>query len=159
MDVGAHRKKAYHNPPSPDEEQWKRAFWFVSLRRNKRLLWFTNYARRILVIMDRWLSAELGRSCSIQEEECVQYMPCTWQVLKEVCSFDLDLPIDVDDEYWEHSDSALAFKQPAGKPSRISFFIGSIKLSKVLGVALRSIVRTTGVCFVFICSYNDGSSP
>ncbi|VDB96996.1 unnamed protein product [Peniophora sp. CBMAI 1063] len=104
MDVGAHKKKAYHNDkPDPDEEQWKRAFW-------------------ILVIMDRWLSAQLGRSCSVHEED-----------------FDLDLPIDVDDEYWETSDPSQAFKQPAGRPSRVAFFITLIKLSRVLGVALRSI--------------------
>ncbi|KZV69843.1 hypothetical protein PENSPDRAFT_651985 [Peniophora sp. CONT] len=103
MDVGAHKKKAYHTPPIPDEEQWKRAFW-------------------ILVIMDRWLSAQLGRSCSIQEED-----------------FDLDLPIDVDDEYWDNPDPAQMFKQPPGRPSRMGFFIGLIKLGRVLGVALRSI--------------------
>lgn len=30
MDVGAHKKKAYQSLPNPDEEQWKRAFWFVT---------------------------------------------------------------------------------------------------------------------------------
>lgn len=100
-------------------------------------------ARRILVIMDRWLSAQLGRSCSIQEEEWVQFLlKCRHRSTDNSISFDLDLPIDVDDEYWDNPDPAQMFKQPPGRPSRMGFFIGLIKLGRVLGVALRSIVGT-----------------
>ncbi|ESK97482.1 hypothetical protein Moror_17661 [Moniliophthora roreri MCA 2997] len=37
--------------------------------------------------------------------------------------YDLELPVDCDDEYWEHEDPTLAFKQPPGKPSRTIFAI------------------------------------
>ena len=34
MDVGAHKKKAYQsNNPNSEEEQWKRAFWYVFLQK------------------------------------------------------------------------------------------------------------------------------
>ena len=52
-DVGAHRRKVYSATPRVEDELWKRAFW-------------------VLVVIDRWMSASLGRPCSIQEEECVQ---------------------------------------------------------------------------------------
>ncbi|KAI0035838.1 fungal-specific transcription factor domain-containing protein [Vararia minispora EC-137] len=51
-------------------------------------------------------------------------------------SFDLGLPCDCDDEYWEPSDPELAFQQPAGKPSRVAYFIQSIKLIRILGSTL-----------------------
>ena len=35
----------------------------------------------------------------------------------------------------------MAFKQPEGKPSILSYFICSIKLFQILGFALRTIVR------------------
>ena len=56
-------------------------------------------------------------------------------------SVDLELPLEVDDEYWDHPDPAQAFKQPPGKPSRVSFLIALIKLMKISGVATRTIVR------------------
>jgi len=55
-------------------------------------------------------------------------------------SFDLPLPVDCDDDYWDSMQPDKAFKQPAGQPSRISAFICNLKLSKILGFALRSIV-------------------
>ncbi|VDB84043.1 unnamed protein product [Peniophora sp. CBMAI 1063] len=102
-DVGAHRRKVYSSTPRVEDELWKRAFW-------------------VLVVVDRWMSASLGRPCSIQEED-----------------FDLDLPVDVDDEYWENSDPALAFQQPPNKPSKIAYFIASIRLNQIVGFALRTI--------------------
>ena len=58
-------------------------------------------------------------------------------------SFDLDLPIDCDDEYWENEDPEKAWKQPSGKPSSMSYFIQFLKLGEVLGHVLRTIVRQT----------------
>jgi hypothetical protein len=55
-------------------------------------------------------------------------------------SLDLDLPIEVDDEYWDHPDPARRFQQPPGNPSRIASFIYMIKLSQILGYALRTVV-------------------
>ena len=95
---------------------------------------------RILVIMDRWLSAQLGRSCSIQEEECVKHVSFVMLVISPYHSFNLDLPIECDDEYWEPEDPAMAFKQPAGKPSANQFFNCCIRLNRIHMFALRTIV-------------------
>ncbi|KAI0035390.1 fungal-specific transcription factor domain-containing protein, partial [Vararia minispora EC-137] len=76
----------------------------------------------VLVTIDRSMSASLGRPCAIQEED-----------------FDLDYPAECDDEYWEHPDPNQAFKQPAGKPSTVSFFLAHIRLDQIMGFALRTI--------------------
>jgi hypothetical protein len=55
-------------------------------------------------------------------------------------SFDVDLPTDCDDEYWETDDPELAFKQPPGKPSKVAFFISLLRQQEILGFALRTIV-------------------
>jgi len=55
-------------------------------------------------------------------------------------SFDLDLPVECDDEYWSPSDPKDAFKQPPGMPSKMSYFIAYLKLSQILAFALRTIV-------------------
>ena len=59
----------------------------------------------------------------------------TWSI-----SFDLDLPVDCDDEYWDHPDPEQRFKQPANKPSSVKSFILTIKLQQILAVSLRTIV-------------------
>jgi len=82
----------------------------------KRAFW-------VLVSMDRSVSSNLGRPCAIQDED-----------------FDLDLPLECDDEYWIHSDPKLAFKQPLGKPSVITFFNCFLRLNQILAFALRTIV-------------------
>ncbi|KIM40773.1 hypothetical protein M413DRAFT_446153 [Hebeloma cylindrosporum] len=81
----------------------------------KRAFW-------ILVCMDRIVSSSLGRASAIQDED-----------------FDLDLPIDCDDEYWDHPDPEKRFKQPPNKPSSVTAFILYIKLQQVLGLSLRTI--------------------
>ncbi|KAI9511917.1 fungal-specific transcription factor domain-containing protein [Russula earlei] len=104
QDVGRHRKRVYNSKDSAEAEQWRRAFW-------------------VLVVLDRQMSASLGRPCAIQEED-----------------FDVDLPKEVDDEYWENEhEPEQAFKQPAGKPSLLAFFVSLIKLIQILAVALRTI--------------------
>ena len=55
-------------------------------------------------------------------------------------SFDLDLPVDCDDEYWDHTDPEKRFKQPPKKPSSVTSFILYIKLQKILAFSLRTIV-------------------
>ncbi|KAJ3796205.1 fungal-specific transcription factor domain-containing protein [Lentinula aff. detonsa] len=81
----------------------------------KRAFW-------VLVCMDRMFSTGLGRPCAIQDED-----------------YDLDMPVECDDEYWEHPDPALAFKQPPGKPSTVSAFNVFIRLNVLLSMALRTI--------------------
>ncbi|KAF5328397.1 hypothetical protein D9619_013322 [Psilocybe cf. subviscida] len=77
-----------------------------------------------LVCMDGIVSAAFGRACAIHHED-----------------FDLDLPIDCDDEYWDadHSNPDKRFKQPKDKPSLIASFIMLIKLNEILSLALRTI--------------------
>ncbi|EMD31523.1 hypothetical protein CERSUDRAFT_119740 [Gelatoporia subvermispora B] len=81
----------------------------------KRAFW-------VLVTMDRSISSALGRPCAIQDED-----------------FDLDLPIECDDEHWFHTDPKQAFKQPPGKPSIITYFNCFLRLKQILAFALRTI--------------------
>jgi hypothetical protein len=57
-----------------------------------------------------------------------------------IVSFDVDLPIDCDDEYWEHPDPEKRWKQPPGKPSLVAAFLCTLKLNQVLAFSLRTIV-------------------
>ncbi|KAJ8522041.1 hypothetical protein ONZ45_g1352 [Pleurotus djamor] len=98
QDLGAHRKSSYHDPPTVDEEQWRRVFW-------------------LMVALDRVVSAALGRPAVTAEAD-----------------FDIDLPLEVDDEYWESG-----FKQPLNKPSTVSFFNCWAKLSRIVAFATKTI--------------------
>ncbi|KAF8827177.1 hypothetical protein HHX47_DHR5000927 [Lentinula edodes] len=48
--------------------------------------------------------------------------------------FDLEPPIECDDEYWENENPAQAFVQPPGVPSTTSFFICYAKLLEIAGL-------------------------
>jgi hypothetical protein len=63
-------------------------------------------------------------------------------------SIDVDLPLEVDDEYWEHPNPNQAFVQPAGKPCRVSFFVASIKLHHIMSYAMRTIVSSFGCAWL-----------
>ncbi|KAF9535370.1 fungal-specific transcription factor domain-containing protein [Crepidotus variabilis] len=67
-----------------------------------------------LYLSDVRTSIALGRSSTLQDED-----------------FDLEEPVDCDDGYWESN-----FQQPAGKPSRISYFKEHIKLTIIISQAL-----------------------
>jgi hypothetical protein len=41
----------------------------------------------------------------------------------------------VDDEYWEHPDPTKAFKQPEGKPSKVTALVKAIELFEILSSA------------------------
>ncbi|KAJ4497017.1 fungal-specific transcription factor domain-containing protein [Lentinula lateritia] len=75
-----------------------------------------------LCILDRQFCLTLGRPCSLHDED-----------------FDLDYPIDCDDEFWLLSDPEESFKQPPGKPSKIAFITSFIEVSFILSYALRTI--------------------
>ncbi|KAG6899670.1 hypothetical protein C0993_008130 [Termitomyces sp. T159_Od127] len=76
----------------------------------------------VMVSIDRMTSSALGRPCAIQDED-----------------FDLDFPIECDDEYWEHPDPAKRFRQPPDKPSYVTGFVTLLKLNQVLTIILRTI--------------------
>ncbi|KAH7097398.1 fungal-specific transcription factor domain-containing protein [Auriculariales sp. MPI-PUGE-AT-0066] len=79
-----------------------------------------------LVSLDRLTSSSFGRPCAIQDED-----------------FDLDLPLEVDDDCWDlaaaDSNYPLKNQQPATRPSDVSFFVCHMKLSQILAFALRTI--------------------
>ncbi|KAH9992244.1 fungal-specific transcription factor domain-containing protein [Russula compacta] len=81
----------------------------------KRAFW-------VLLMYDIWTSSYLGRHCAISEE-----------------NYDVDLPVECDDEYWENDDPALAFKQPPGRPSHVVYFNHLIKINLLHSHALRTI--------------------
>lgn len=100
---------------------------------------------RVLVLFDRGLSTILGRPCAISEEECVVLSYTSFGANNDVIikrySYDVDLPAECDDEYWTHpTNPELAFKQPPGKPSTVSYFVAVIKLNCIQVSALRTVV-------------------
>jgi hypothetical protein len=74
------------------------------------------------------------------KSECLNLSSAIWCLTS--FSFDLDMPVECDDEYWEHNDPDQAFKQPPEMPSVIAYFNSSLKLSQILAFALRTIVST-----------------
>ncbi|KAJ8457125.1 hypothetical protein ONZ45_g18441 [Pleurotus djamor] len=76
----------------------------------------------LLVIMDRMVSAFVGRPCALHEED-----------------YDVEYPLEVDDEYWTPEDPDLAFKQPPGTISKMTAFNLMLKLVEILAVALRAL--------------------
>ena len=107
---------------------------------------------RVLVCLDLIISVALGRPCAIQDEELAS--PSSFSSLINISfhSFDLDFPIECDDEYWFTSGrdeepfspaflkQPVVFKQPVDKPSLITAFVWSLKLYKVLAVLVRTMV-------------------
>ncbi|KAL1939894.1 hypothetical protein VTO73DRAFT_9594 [Trametes versicolor] len=75
-----------------------------------------------LVAFDRIGSMLIGRECCTREED-----------------LDLELPLEVDDEYWEHENPELAFRQPEGRPSIVTGFIHWIKLSHIVAFTLKTL--------------------
>jgi hypothetical protein len=55
-------------------------------------------------------------------------------------SFDVDYPLDVDDEYWDTGNPQTDFKQPAGKPSKIAMYISLLSLERIVASAIMNVV-------------------
>ncbi|KAJ7605126.1 fungal-specific transcription factor domain-containing protein [Mycena polygramma] len=77
----------------------------------KRAFW-------VLVYLDRIISWHMGRPCAVQHDD-----------------FDIDFPIECDDEYWEHP--VHPFQQPLGVPSRVTFFNAIMRLQHILAFSLK----------------------
>ncbi|KAK0486088.1 fungal-specific transcription factor domain-containing protein [Armillaria novae-zelandiae] len=84
----------------------------------KRAFW-------MLVAFDRIGSAHIGRPCGVGEED-----------------FDVDLPVEVDDAYWESEDPNMAFRQPPDVPCTITAFNLFIKLTQITAFTTRTIYAT-----------------
>ncbi|KAJ6539990.1 hypothetical protein DFH09DRAFT_1368606 [Mycena vulgaris] len=107
QDVGAHRRTLPVAKPSVERELWKRAF-------------------SVLVYMDCFISAGLGRTCAIHHED-----------------FDLDPPTECDEEYWEHP--THPFEQPPGVPPRVAFFNALLRLTRIFAFSLPILYPLTKV--------------
>jgi hypothetical protein len=60
---------------------------------------------------------------------------------------DAELPLPVDDEYWEPEDPAQAFRQPAGRPrARVTAFIHWLRLTEITSFVLMHFVRVFFFC-------------
>ncbi|KZV68531.1 hypothetical protein PENSPDRAFT_546674, partial [Peniophora sp. CONT] len=88
----------------------------------KRSFWYVYLHVSALVHFDRTLSAGMGRPRCIQEED-----------------FDLEMPICCDDEYLalEHPEQATT------RPSLLSYFVWTLRLSQIQGLALRTVYAST----------------
>ncbi|KIK65054.1 hypothetical protein GYMLUDRAFT_383150 [Collybiopsis luxurians FD-317 M1] len=53
--------------------------------------------------------------------------------------YDLDMPIECDDEYWEHTDPEESFEQPSGRPSWVTYWTTWLKLLKILTITQKVI--------------------
>ncbi|KAJ7707149.1 fungal-specific transcription factor domain-containing protein [Mycena metata] len=71
----------------------------------------------VIFTLDAMSSVFLGRPMGLHGED-----------------YDVDLPLEVDDEYWD-----LGFTQPLGKPPLISYFIAHARLCEILGDAMRRV--------------------
>lgn len=96
------------------------------------------------------ISVTVGRPPSINPSECVIFHVFEQRGTDSIASFDVDPPIDCDDEYWENPDPALAFKQPEGKPSKLSFFLSLLKLTEIHYATQRAFVSCCQ--FIFFTS-------
>ncbi|KAF7376566.1 Zn(2)-C6 fungal-type domain-containing protein [Mycena sanguinolenta] len=76
----------------------------------------------MLICSDALMSAFIGKPRITKDED-----------------YDVDYPLEVDDDYWEHPDPEQAFKQPPGKPSVYSFIVSYLKLTEILGTAQKTI--------------------
>lgn len=57
-------------------------------------------------------------------------------------SFDVEYPVECDDDYWETPNPDDAFRQPPGKPSVITSFVLHLKLFEIMGLSLRTLYAT-----------------
>ncbi|CAK5281385.1 unnamed protein product, partial [Mycena citricolor] len=79
------------------------------------------------IASDTLSSAFLGRPRATRDED-----------------YELDYPVDCDDEYWEHADPTQRFRQPEGKPRQWAFALLYVKLMEILGKAQKTIYSTQG---------------
>ncbi|KAG7086804.1 hypothetical protein E1B28_002730 [Marasmius oreades] len=75
-----------------------------------------------LVTIDTLMSAFLGRPRATNPAD-----------------YDLEFPVECDDEYWDQPDPEQNFKQPSGKPCIVSGYVQMLKLVDIFGFAQRTI--------------------
>ncbi|KIK66034.1 hypothetical protein GYMLUDRAFT_158408 [Collybiopsis luxurians FD-317 M1] len=81
----------------------------------KRAVW-------MMYTLDLFASAVLGRPSCMKEDD-----------------FDVDLPLECDDEFWDPADPQRVSDRPQGDSSTMTYWICYIKLMKILGAVLRAV--------------------
>ncbi|KAF9450417.1 hypothetical protein P691DRAFT_810360 [Macrolepiota fuliginosa MF-IS2] len=81
----------------------------------KRAFW-------VLLAFDWIMGASLGRGVVVGEED-----------------YDLDLPLEVDDEFWETGNPEADFKQPSDTPSKMTCFLQYIKLIRIIAFMAKTL--------------------
>ena len=136
---GAHRRKSTAQKPSKDEELTKRAFWCAVDAHLFQL--FANHLSQVSnfprspVKCFQWQTV-------YHSGWRVRRLAISWLVTEHFASFDLDYPIECDDEYWETENPEHAFKQPPGKPCTITSFVYMLKLLVIMTFAYRTLYST-----------------
>lgn len=85
-------------------------------------------------------SAAIGKPCMTYDEEYVWIQNLYPFQAHRTSSFDVKLPIDIDDEYWDPNSSVNTYTQRPGKPSLVTHFILRAKLIQIQTFALRTLV-------------------
>ena len=138
QDKGLHRRRGKQKHTAEDESA-KRVFW--SVVRFHFCIALTPHQGfdlyRSLDVCFPWSTL-----CNARRRVSLQQIFNVLLPNYSLRSFDLDYPIECDDEFWNTSDPEQAFKQPPGKPCKVSCFIWSIKLAELLGFALRTLYAT-----------------
>ena len=102
----------------------------------------TRILNRSLVVLDRALSTLLGRPCILQDEESALHPHYATRKLT-FRSFDADLPLTCDDEELECD---LKLPLQPDRPTQMSSFVCTIRLSQILAFALRTVVSRRSFC-------------
>ncbi|KAK7473111.1 Gypsy retrotransposon integrase-like protein 1 [Stygiomarasmius scandens] len=80
----------------------------------------------VLLAHERTVGSFTGRNCLIHDDE-----------------YDVDFPVEIDDEYWDQGDPSNptphSWEQPADKPSLVSAFVHYVKLTDIMAYAMRTI--------------------
>lgn len=75
-----------------------------------------------LLGLERGMCMVLGRPCSLSDDD-----------------YDVDYPVECDDEYWINDDPELAFKQPEGKPAVMSFAMAQWRHGRIIGAIFQNL--------------------
>jgi hypothetical protein len=135
--VGAHTKKVYSAIPNANDELWKRCFWYVNVKCLEHMMneYLLGWCIILMLVLPRRPEDHL-RCAKLSKS----YYSPHLSLSDVLISFDVEFPIECDDEYWETNDPALAFKQPPGIPSKLSYFIHTTRLRQIQMKAIRSLV-------------------
>ncbi|KAJ7114536.1 hypothetical protein C8R43DRAFT_961308 [Mycena crocata] len=128
QDRGEHRRKREGARPTIEGELWNRAFWFDTASSHRILHLNAAYNNmRFYRTPFGYPRRRVCRSSFLSVEKRADLHD----------SYDVDLPLMVDDEFMENPDPDQAFKQPPGKPSLVTYFVHHIRLCELLDSTIR----------------------